>query len=122
LAAPSRIVDPVTKVDTDVFSTAEFYSDLCNIVERNYQRMPLPGELGDDGLGHTSDDARRAANAILAAIFHAAGLERPVPDPMEYVKGAHPGHTDEWYVAMLARMQHYAADLPMDTAPKLPPE
>ena len=39
----------------------ELYADLCDVVERTYQGIPLD----EDGPGHTSDAARAAANRIL---------------------------------------------------------
>jgi hypothetical protein len=109
-------------IDMDPLTTPELHSDLCNIVERNYQQMPRPGTDGDDGTRPTSDAARAAANDILDAVYRAFGVERQKPDPMEQVRGAFPGRTDEWYVAMLARRKAYAEGKRGSELPELPCE
>ena len=45
------------------------YSELCNVVERNYQGIPLD----EPGPYHTSSQARTAANRILEL----TGVEEP---------------------------------------------
>lgn len=57
-------------LDDQCFS--ELYANLCNVVERNYLNLPLPGAPGDDGLCHTSTEARAAAWAILEVLFNDA--------------------------------------------------
>ena len=52
--------------------TAEQYGDICDVVERTYQNMPLTG--GDPYL-HTSREARAATNRIIEIL----GLE--IEDP-----------------------------------------
>ena len=47
----------------------ELYSELCNVVERNYQGIPLD----EEGPYHTSSQAREAANRILEL----TGVEEP---------------------------------------------
>lgn len=47
---------------------------MCDIVERVYQELPLPGEPDyDDTFGHTSDRSRAAAKLILEIV----GFETP---------------------------------------------
>jgi hypothetical protein len=96
----------MTMIDLDALTSAELYGDLCNIIERNYQKMPLPGTEDDDGMLHTSSEARHAANAVLDAIYRTVGAERPRLDVVEGLKGLHPGHSDEWYVALAERLRH----------------
>ena len=44
-------------LDLDALTTAELYSELCNIVERGCRGLPLPGDDGDDGDRLTSEHA-----------------------------------------------------------------
>jgi len=56
-------VDDVEQLETDD-DFVGLYTDLCDVVERAWQRWPVDSH-GDDPLRHTSDYARSAANRIL---------------------------------------------------------
>lgn len=109
----------MTLIDIEALSTPELYNDLCNIVERNYHDLPRPGSDDDDGIRYSSDEARAAANDILDAVYRVFGAERPKVDPIEWVKGTFPGHTDAWYAAHLSQMLAYIRG---EELPDLPDE
>ena len=109
-------------LDLDALTTAELYSEICNIVERGCRGLPLPWEQGDDGIQLTSEHAGAVTYAVLATIRRLVGAEPVVVDLMERVKGDNPGYTDDWYEAYCARLLHYASGADMSTAPELPAE
>lgn len=109
-------------LDLDALTTAELYSEICNIVERGCRGLPLPGEDGDDGVRLTSEHAGAVTYAVLATVRRLAGAEPLVVDLMERVKGDNPGYTEDWYAAYVARLLHFASGSDMSTAPELPAE
>jgi hypothetical protein len=107
-------------IDLGALAMPELSDELCNIVERSYRGLPLPGHPGDDGVPQTSDRAREVARAVLDAVRRAGGAEPVAGDLLATVKRDNPGHTDEWYAAYLARRAHFASGADMRTAPTLP--
>ena len=107
--------------DLGALATSELNGELCNIVERSYRGMPLPGQAGDDSVPYTSDRARAVVRAMLTAVRRAGGAEPlTAVDLLATVQRDHPGRTDEWYAAYLARRAHFASGADMSRAPELP--
>jgi hypothetical protein len=51
------------------------FAEICNVIERNYQEWPLDGS-NDGGIGHTSQEARDAAQRI----FDILGIKQPTAE------------------------------------------
>lgn len=60
------------------------YADVCDVVERTYQGIPLD----EPGMGHTSDEARKAANRIFAlcGIMEPDGFDEYMAAHMEKIR------------------------------------